>query len=161
MKNDPKDIYQRHLDICTQAYLDEDYPTLLHHLSVPAYMSSSDIERWVATSEELEDCLRTARNSLRNMGADDYVRICREASFAGPENARVVGEHDTFILRNGQSVIPRYRSVMTLVLEDGHWSARGIASDVNSLDYSLFSTRMMQQFTEEPTIPPKRSARKA
>lgn len=152
----PKKIYQTHLDVCSAAYFSEDYAALLQHLALPGYMSSSDQERWVETPEELEECLRTARERLRSMGAQEYIRVCREATFEGTSADRIVGEHDTFILRGGQSVIPPYRSVMTLDCESGHWTARGITSDVSNLDYTLFSTRLMSQFVERQAIVPKR-----
>ncbi len=161
MSIDAKQVYQTHLDICSAAYLEEDYPTLLRHLSVPAYMNSSDHERWVESAEELEECLRAAREYLRKVRVEQYIRVCRDATFEGKSRTRIVGEHDTFILSGNKSVIPPYRSIMTLVLDNGEWTARGIASDVHSLDYSMFSTRVMEQFTEKAGVPPRRrSSRK-
>ena len=119
---DPKSIYQHYLDIVTNAMMDEDFDTVLEYLEVPAFICGSDEQTFVESREQMHRILISSRQWLHELKVDTYIRICREAEYVDDDRACIVGEHETFALRQGVPIIPAYRSTMAFILRDG-WRA--------------------------------------
>lgn len=138
-KNEALQIYQSNLDIVSHAFINEDYETLRLYLGTPGYICSAEAQVYLETQEQLERTIGVSLRSVRAMGADAYIRICRSADFEGPNADRIVGEHETFILRKGAPTIPPYMNAMTLTLDAGIWRAFGLFSNVSVHDYRILS----------------------
>lgn len=138
MTQDARQIYQQHLDISARAFMADDFEAAMTHMATPAYLGMLDSEYQIDTDGEMLECLREARESLRRMGAQAFLRVCRDARFDAGSPDRIVGAHETLILRGGARIIPPYRCVMTLDLVDGSWRVRGASANVANRDYTVF-----------------------
>lgn len=138
MMQNAREIYQKHLDTSARAFMADDFETAMAHFATPAYLGMLDSEYQIESDDELMGCLREARESLRRMGAQAFLRVCRDAEFDDGSRTRIVGAHETLILRGGTRVIPPYRCVMTLDLVDGTWRLRGASANVLNRDYTVF-----------------------
>ena len=133
----PKTIYQRYLDIVTKALMDKDFETVLDHLEVPAFICSHDQQTFVESREHMLRILKSSRKWLDDMKVDTYVRVCREAEYVGDDHDCIVGEHETFAMRQGLPIIPAYRSTMAFIPRDDRWLASGITANVSDRDFPI------------------------
>jgi hypothetical protein len=113
------EIYQRVLDIVSDAVLEGDHITIGKYLSKPFHIRT--INGWfpINTSEDIEQMVRSTHLSLKLQGATDYVRIASSAEFRA--DGRIDGVHTTHILRNGTSIVPSYESRMRMEKFDAAW----------------------------------------
>jgi hypothetical protein len=115
-------IYQANLDAVSRALWTEDLALALEHLALPNQTLTADAEYVMTSPDDVHIILTEFLAGLRAMGADSYLRVCRNARFMTPKEDVIVGEHDTFLLNGGELLRPPYLNVMTLVRSaDGRW----------------------------------------
>jgi hypothetical protein len=117
-------IYQANLDAVSKALWTLDLRLALRHLALPNQTVTADAEYVVTSPDDLLIIMTDFVAGLRAMGADSYLRVCRSARFTTAERDVIVGDHDTFLLKDGQPLRPPYLNVMTLVrTSEGNWLA--------------------------------------
>lgn len=117
-------IYQANLDEVSKALWTSDLQLALRHLALPNQTLTADAEYVMTSPDDVHIIMTDFLAGLRAMGADSYLRVCRTARFTTADRDVIVGEHDTFLLKEGQPLRPPYLNVMTLVRStDGLWRA--------------------------------------
>jgi hypothetical protein len=118
----PATIYQRNLDAVSEAVWTGDLALILRHIAIPNQMLTNDAEYVIASPDEMLILVTDFRAELTRLGADSYRRICRTADFVPGQDDLIVGQHETFILKNGTPLRPPYLNDMTLIRSaDGLW----------------------------------------
>ncbi|MGL4238908.1 hypothetical protein [Tabrizicola sp.] len=117
-------IYQANLDAVSEAVWAGDLPTVLRHVAIPHQMLTEDAEFVIASADEMLILMTDFRAGLIRMGADSYLRVCRNAGFLPGQDDVITGQHDTFVLNEGVALRPPYLNDMTLIRSaDGLWRA--------------------------------------
>jgi hypothetical protein len=117
-------IYQANLDIVSKALWSGDLDVMLRHIALPNQMLTEDAEFVITSADDMYIVMTDFLSELKRMGADSYLRVCRNAAFVPGQDEIIVGQHDTFILKDGVALGPPYLNDMTLILsEDGDWRA--------------------------------------
>jgi hypothetical protein len=136
----PTVIYQRNLDAVTQALWTGDLALILRHIAIPNQMLTNDAELIIASPDEMHLAMTDFRDTLHRLGADRYLRVCRQADFVPGRGDMISGVHDTFVLRDGMPVKPPYRNLMTLIHSaDGAWRGIRIEARAENTDYPILS----------------------
>ena len=117
-------IYQANLDAVSKALWTSDLQLALQHLALPNQTVTADTEYVMTSPDDVHIIMTDFLDGLRALGADAYLRVCRGARFTTADRDVIVGEHDTFLLKEGQPLRPPYLNVMTLVRStDDRWLA--------------------------------------
>ena len=112
-------IYQDHLDAVSEAIWNRDFDAVLGLMHYPHHRSIGPRVVVIDDPAVLAGQAAAFRDSLEGLRATGYVRVCREADFDGPD--RIVGRHETFIVRGGTYQVDPYRAKLTLIRRDGLW----------------------------------------
>ncbi|MCU0903362.1 MAG: hypothetical protein MUE83_05750 [Tabrizicola sp.] len=145
-------IYQANLDAVSTALWTADLQLALQHLALPNQTVTADAEYVMTSPDDVHIILTEFLAGLRAMGADNYLRVCRSARFMTANEDMIVGEHDTFLLREGQLLRPPYLNIMTLIRSvDGRWlgcrieaAERNTAVPIISPDMAVAQQRDLQ-----------------
>jgi hypothetical protein len=113
-------IYQKVLDLLSHAALRGDTEILTRHIRLPFALATERGECVLTTEPELIAYCLSFTESLRRLGATDYVRIAREARFLGPD--RIEGVHYSHTIRRAERLIAPYASRMLIERKDGVWA---------------------------------------
>jgi hypothetical protein len=136
----PATIYQRNLDAVSQALWTGDLALILRHIAIPNQMLTNDAELIIASADEMHLAMTDFRDTLRRLGADRYLRVCRKAAFVPGRHDMIIGVHDTFILSDGVPVRPPYQNLMTLIQSaDAGWRGIRIEAQAENTDYPILS----------------------
>jgi hypothetical protein len=131
--------YQTNLDAVSQALWDRDLAQILRHIALPNMMLTEDAELVISSADEMQIVATEFRDHLDRLGADAYVRICRQAAFVPGSRTMIMGMHDTFILRDGVPVIAPLKNRMTLLLIDGCWRGARLEVETRNTDCPILS----------------------
>ena len=133
-------IYQRNLDAVSHALWARDLPAMLRHIAIPNQVVTEDAEIVIASPDEMFIVMTDFRDAMEGLGADRYLRLCRDAAYVPGRPDMISGRHDTFILRNGRDLRPPYRSRMTLIRTDaGDWRALRVESAASNAEARIIS----------------------
>ncbi|SFI20595.1 hypothetical protein [Jannaschia pohangensis] len=149
-----RDIYQRHLDIVSEAVWRGDMATVSAAMSYPHEMQTNDSTLRVETPEDLQTSAIGFVESLRRQGATDYHRVCTEAEFATPGCDRIDGQHMVHVLKAGTYVTPPFASWMSLALIDGVWLGIGIRVAVRNSQVTVLNPALVKRNRQGDASPP-------
>ena len=136
----PTAIYQQNLDAVSRALWTGDLALMRGHIAIPNQMLTNDAELVIASADEMFLVMTDFRETLRRLGADRYLRVCRTADYVQGRTDMIIGTHDTFVLRDDVPVRPAYQNLMTLILcGDGRWRGVRIEARAENADYPILS----------------------
>lgn len=136
--NDPKDIYQDHLDRISRALWDGDFDTVCANMHLPKRIETADRVAVMETVEDMQASLVSFRDSMLRLGATAYHRVCRSVTRdADPDLLH--GIHRTYIMRGGQYVLDPYDVAMELRRVDGRWLGSTIRSHLRNATCTVIS----------------------
>jgi hypothetical protein len=143
-------IYQTNLDAAAQALWTGDLALMLRHVALPVQLVSEDAE-FVATSpDEIYIVMTDFLAELNRLGADRYQRVCRHARFVPGQTRIIVGQHDSFILKNGTPLRPPLVSDMTMIeCADGLWRCARIELRSRNVGWPIISPDMAASQRDE------------
>ncbi|MBY6119850.1 hypothetical protein [Mameliella alba] len=123
-------IYQAGLDRITNLFWARDWDQLADCIAVPNRIGAPDTERVFATLDEWIVTAKAARETFAQIGATEYHRLGRAARFTDEARTRIIGLHETYILRGSAFAMPAYRAFMLMRQEaDGNWRSNGLYSE--------------------------------
>lgn len=136
--SDAKGLYQTWLDKVAEATWSSDFATVGAAMTYPHVMQTADGEVFFDTAQKLIEAAADFRRYLTSIGAQAYMRLCTEASFA-KDAARIDGRHMTYIMRGGSYLVPPFSNDMTLILAEGRWLGAGIRAGCTNHHCTILS----------------------
>ncbi|MFN0113363.1 MAG: hypothetical protein ACKVPY_01655 [Paracoccaceae bacterium] len=113
-------IYQKILDLLSYAALLGDTELLTRHIRLPFAFATEGGEFALRTEPELIAYCLSFTETLRHLGATDYIRIAREARWLAPD--RIEGVHYSHTIRRAERLVAPYASRMIVEQKDGVWA---------------------------------------
>jgi hypothetical protein len=127
----PVEIYQDVLDQLSHAALHGEVDILHRYIRLPFSYTTHGGSFTLATAQEMTAYCLSFTETLRLLGATDYMRIARDAVYLDP--LRIEGTHYSHIICDGQRIHPPYASRMVIEKAPGNWqvtkAVHAIAND--------------------------------
>ncbi|MEP5727783.1 MAG: hypothetical protein ABJL67_00275 [Sulfitobacter sp.] len=113
-------IYQEHLDVLTEAVMENDFPKFNARISLPHHIQNINAEFHSNSEDEMQSLFHQAHQIFKFDGITSFIRLVTNASFVSP--TVIVGEHLSEMLRGTTRALPPYRNCLRLVVgNDGIW----------------------------------------
>jgi hypothetical protein len=117
--NHPLDIYQRALNVVSQAVLAGDFDRYADQIDLPYLVHTETARHLVATRGDLVPTFRALHETLREQGVTHYERVVRAADYV--DRDRIEGWHHTHLISHGERVSCPLVSRHTIVRRGGAW----------------------------------------
>lgn len=122
-----REIYQAHLDHVSSCLWNGDGEGVAKSLKYPHVIHLPDADRIIKDPVEQKSDADAFRESLTNLGATAFHRLCRDARADPHRPERIIGLHTTYIMRGGHYLTEPYDCAMSLVQgANGTWLADAI-----------------------------------
>ncbi|OAN70314.1 hypothetical protein A8B78_20795 [Jannaschia sp. EhC01] len=132
-------IYQDFLDEMSAALLEHDAEAFARRIFLPHFIQTETDRIELETTDEILANFHGFANALAAQKVDSYIRLARRATFE--TDARIVGEHESFMTSGGTLVVPKFANTSVLELKDGIWGST--------------NTRHLARFVSWPDILPR------
>ena len=126
-----REIYQDHLDAVSEAIWDRRFDDVAALMAYPHRRRLGTRDIVVDDPDMLRAEARAFRETLDGFGATGYIRVCRHAVSDAP--GRIVGWHETFVVRGGTYQVSPYEAEITLLRHGDRW----FASDCHAPTFPL------------------------
>lgn len=115
----PLDIYQRALNVVSQAVLAGDFETYADQIDLPYLVHTDTARLLVSRREDLRPTFRALHEALRAEGVTHYERVARQADYVHRD--RIEGWHHTHLISNGERVNYPHVSRHAIVRRGDRW----------------------------------------
>lgn len=136
-----QEIYQRVIDICSDALMAGDFESFLPHFTLPHTMQTLSGTLTMANAEELKLSFESFSTSLKSQGATNYIRLADWAEFDGPD--RITGRHTSHILRNANYLVQPHKTRLVLERAGDIWRVAGSVAAVAEVTWPVLSPRTL------------------
>ena len=143
-------IYQDFLDRVTRAVWVGDDLTVADAMVYPNTMETTDGVVVLENAAAMMDCAAGFRESLLRMGATEYHRICKSASFNGTRD-QIEGTHVTYVMAGGSLAIPAFGNRMWLVKLNDRWMGTRISAEVLNRDCTILGPDAVRKTSTSQT----------
>ena len=115
----PLDIYQRALDVVSDAIVCGDFDTYAAQIDLPYLILTYNGRHLITQTEDLRATFDTLSRGLAIRGVTHYERVAREADYVGRD--RIEGRHFTHLIANGERVLQPKAVRHTIVRRGERW----------------------------------------
>lgn len=147
MASTAADIYQAFLDEISDHVLFGRAEAVAARMMYPQIMETRDGSARFDGPSQMIAAVSEFHRHLRSIGATEYHRICREASFLGAGD-EISGWHTSYVMRGGTFLMEPFRSSMRLVRVDGVWLGAGNVSEALYRDVVIFTPEQFRRTRE-------------
>lgn len=126
--------YQVLIDAISTHFWNRDWDLLEFFMDMPNTVSADGKTRVFHSYAEFLPVLRESRANFDTLGVSEYHRLCRSARFEDAARTRIVGTHETFVLRGSAPVITPYTASIQAVWAGDRWCSRGLISNKREAD---------------------------
>lgn len=115
----PLDIYQRALDIVSDAVVQGDFDLYAAQIDLPYLILTYNGRHLITKVEDLRATFETLSRGLAMRGVTHYERVAREADYVGRD--RVEGRHFTHLIVHGERILQPKAVRHTIVQRGERW----------------------------------------
>ncbi|MEM7472660.1 MAG: hypothetical protein AAF340_15025 [Pseudomonadota bacterium] len=135
-----REIYQRVLDMMTDALMSNDEPTLISGVVYPFRVSTMEQDFIIESPMDWLECTSRFRKNLLTQGVNHYIRLATDAEFLSENYIR--GSHVTHTMRNANVVVAPYENRATLTRVDGVWRFSELDSAIQNNRWPISMARV-------------------
>ncbi|MEY1556497.1 hypothetical protein AB3Y40_12770 [Yoonia sp. R2331] len=123
-----KEVSEHLLHITAQALMARDFEAFADCFNLPQQMTTANSRIIVRNRDDLEQTFHSLCDHFESKGVTRLYRECVAALFQGPD--RVEATHVSYVLKDGEDVVPPYPVFSVLERINGRWV-------ITSSDYDL------------------------
>jgi hypothetical protein len=117
--NHPLDIYQRALNVVSQAVLAGDFDRYADQIDLPYLVHTETARLLIQSREDLRPTFLALHDALRSQGVMHYERVARQADYVHRD--RIEGWHHTHLISHGNRVNYPHVSRHAIVRRGDRW----------------------------------------
>lgn len=146
--DDPKRIYQSHLDALSDAILSRNFSAYIRRMSVPHTLYTENTKHVLRSKDEMAETFYALHASLKSQRVTQYLTIAKQATFKAEDF--ICGEHETHILSGGQRIVSPYPSRVRLEKIGLDWVETASSLAITN----IHGARGIPRVSENPTMRP-------
>lgn len=147
MSEEAKEIYQRVIDVLSDALMEGDFSKFGPYFTLPHVMQTLSGTLRMEDEDELRRSFEGFSASLKAHRATHYIRLTDQAEFETPD--RIVGEHTSHILRNAIYLAPAYPNRLVLDRVDGVWKVGNALNAIGNTTWPV----LLPKVPTNPKLP--------
>ncbi len=114
-----RDVSEYLLKVTADALMQQDFESFAAVFGLPQTLTTENREIRLVTRDDLEATFQKMCQHFQSLGVTELRRTCEAAAFDGPD--RVTATHTSYVIANGEPVLPPYPVFSVLGRIDGFW----------------------------------------
>jgi hypothetical protein len=143
----PHDIYQRALNVVSQAVLAGDFATYADQIDLPYLVNTRTARLLVSTREDLHPTFVALHETLTEGGVTHYERVARQADYV--DRDRIEGWHHTHLISHGERINFPHVSRHAIVRRGALWLFSEAQYDIRADRWPVTKEMLLDQFGQK------------